>query len=142
MVRFLRLTGNNRKLVKALGKDPDTYVFLGLLISNALIGLAGGLMTNYQGFADIGMGTAMIVTGLASIIIGDTIGKNSTKLRDTTRAIIGAIVYRIISGIAIYFGLNPNDLKLITALIVIAFIAYNNYLGKKQYRKLVKNVRN
>ena len=50
--------------------------------------------------------------------------------------------YRIISGIAIYFGLNPNDLKLITALIVIAFIAYNNYLGKKQYRKLVKDVRN
>ncbi len=53
-------------------------------------------MTNYQGFADIGMGTAMIVTGLASIIIGDTIAKNSNKLRDTTRAILGAIVYRLI----------------------------------------------
>ena len=139
---LLKVTGNNRKLVKALGKDPDTYVFWGLIISNALIGLAGGLMTNYQGFADIGMGTAMIVTGLASIIIGDTIAKNSNKLRDTTRAILGAIVYRIISGIAIYFGLNPNDLKLITALIVIAFIAYNNYLGKKKYRKLVRDVRN
>lgn len=139
---LLKVTGNNRKLVKALGKDPDTYVFWGLIISNALIGLAGGMMTNYQGFADIGMGTAMIVTGLASIIIGDTIAKNSNKLRDTTRAILGAIVYRLISGIAIYFGLNPNDLKLITALIVIAFIAYNNYLGKKQYRKLVKDVRN
>lgn len=139
---LLKVTGNNRKLVKSLGKDPDTYVFLGLLISNALIGLAGGLMTNYQGFADIGMGTAMVVTGLASLIIGDTIAKNSTGLRDTTRAIIGAIVYRIISGLAIFFGLNPNDLKLITALIVIAFIAYNNYLGKRQHRKLVKNVRN
>lgn len=139
---LLKVTGNNRKLVKALGKAPDTYVFWGLIISNALIGLAGGLMTNYQGFADIGMGTAMIVTGLASIIIGDTIAKNSNKLRDTTRAILGAIVYRIISGIAIYFGLNPNDLKLITAIIVIAFIAYNNYLGKKQYRKLVRDVRN
>src|SRR5699024_6318208 len=110
---LLKVTGNNRKLVKALGKDPDKFVFLGLVVSNALIGLAGGLMTNYQGFADIGMGTTMIVTGLASIIIGDTIGKNSSKLRDTTRAIIGAIVYRIISGFAIFFGLNPNDLKLI-----------------------------
>ena len=139
---LLKVTGNNRKLVKALGKDPDKFVFLGLVVSNALIGLAGGLMTNYQGFADIGMGTTMIVTGLASIIIGDTIGKNSTKLRDTTRAIIGAIVYRIISGFAIFFGLNPNDLKLITALIVIAFIAYNNYLRKKQVKRMVKNVRN
>ena len=139
---LLKVTGNNRKLVKSLGKDPDTYVALGLILSNALIGLAGGLMANYQGFADIGMGTAMIVTGIASIIIGDTLGKNSSKLRDTSKAIIGAIIYRIISGIAIYLGLNPNDLKLITALIVIAFIAYNNYLAGAKHRKLVNNVRN
>lgn len=139
---LLKVTGNNRKLVKALGKDPDTYVFWGLVISNALIGLSGGLMANYQGFADIGMGTAMIVTGIASIIIGDTLGKNSSRLRDTTKAIIGAIIYRIISGIAIYLGLNPNDLKLITALIVIIFIAYNNYLASAKHRKLVKNVGN
>lgn len=139
---LLKVTGNNRKLVKSLGKDPDTYIALGLILSNALIGLSGGLMANYQGFADIGMGTAMIVTGIASIIIGDTLGKNSSKLRDTSKAIIGAIIYRIISGIAIYLGLNPNDLKLITALIVIAFIAYNNYLAGAKHRKLVKNVGN
>lgn len=139
---LLKVSGTNRKLVKSLGKDPDTYVFLGLVLSNALIGLAGGLMANYQGFADIGMGTAMVVTGLASIIIGDTIGKNSARLKNTTRAIVGAVVYRLISGIAIYLGLNPTDLKLVTALIVIAFIAYNNQLGKRQHRKLVKNARN
>lgn len=139
---LLKVTGNNRKLVKALGKDPDSFVCLGLVLSNALIGLSGGLMANYQGFADIGMGTAMIVTGIASIIIGDTIGKNSTRLRDTSKAILGAIIYRIISGIAIYLGLNPNDLKLITALIVIVFIGYNNQLSKSKHRKLVENVRN
>lgn len=99
-------------------------------------------MANYQGFADIQMGTAMIVTGLASIIIGDTIMKSSDKLKDTSRAILGALVYRLISGLAIYLGLNPNDLKLVTALIVIGFIAYNNYLGSRNYKRMVKNVGN
>lgn len=136
---LLKVTGNNRKLVKQLGKNPDAFILVGLVLSNALIGLAGGLMANYQGFADIGMGTAMIVTGLASIIIGDTIGKHTSWLRDTSRAVIGAIVYRIISGLAIYIGLNPNDLKLITAIIVIVFIAYNNYLGGRAKRRGTTN---
>lgn len=136
---LLKITGNNRKLVKQLGKNPDNFIMLGLILSNALIGLSGGLMANYQGFADIQMGTAMIVTGLASIIIGDTLMKSRDKLRDTSRAILGAIVYRIISGLAIYLGLNPNDLKLITALIVIAFISYNNYLANRKYKRMVKN---
>lgn len=136
---LLKITGNNRKLVKQLGKNPDSFIMVGLILSNALIGLSGGLMANYQGFADIQMGTAMIVTGLASIIIGDTLMKSRDKLRDTSRAILGAIVYRIISGLAIYLGLNPNDLKLITALIVIAFISYNNYLANRKYKRMVKN---
>lgn len=136
---LLKITGNNRKLVKQLGKNPDSFIMVGLILSNALIGLSGGLMANYQGFADIQMGTAMIVTGLASIIIGDTLMKSRDKLRDTSRAILGAIVYRIISGLAIYLGLNPNDLKLVTALIVIAFISYNNYLANRKYKRMVKN---
>lgn len=139
---LLKITGNNRKLVKQLGKNPDTYIMLGLVLSNALIALSGGLMANYQGFADIQMGTAMIVTGLASIIIGDTIMKSSDKLKDTSRAILGALIYRLISGLAIYLGLNPNDLKLVTALIVIGFIVYNNYLGSRNYKRMVKNVGN
>lgn len=139
---LLKITGNNRKLVKQLGKNPDTHIMLGLVLSNALIALSGGLMANYQGFADIQMGTAMIVTGLASIIIGDTIIKSSDKLKDTSRAILGALVYRLISGLAIYLGLNPNDLKLVTALIVIGFISYNNYLGSRNYKRMVKNVGN
>lgn len=139
---LLKITGNNRKLVKQLGKNPDTYIMLGLVLSNALIALSGGLMANYQGFSDIQMGTAMIVTGLASIIIGDTIMKSSDKLKDTSRAILGALIYRLISGLAIYLGLNPNDLKLVTALIVIGFIAYNNYLGSRNYKRMVKNVGN
>ena len=72
------------------------------------------------------MGSAMIVTALASIIIGDTILKSSNIIKSTTRAIIGALIYRIIGGIAIRLGLNPTDLKAISAIIVIIFIAYNN----------------
>lgn len=139
---LLKITGNNRKLVKQLGKNPDTFIMLGLVISNGLIGLSGGLMANYQGFADIQMGTAMIVTALASIIIGDTLIKSSARLKDTSRAILGALTYRIISALAIYLGLNPNDLKLITALIVVAFIVYNNYIGSRNYKRMVKNARN
>lgn len=123
---IFRATGDNKTLVKSMGKNPDKYVLLGLMLSNGLIATSGALMTQHQGFADSQMGVAMIVTAMASIIIGDTIFKNSKILSYTTRAIIGAIIYRLISGIAIYIGLNPTDLKLITALIVIIFIGYNN----------------
>lgn len=123
---IFRATGDNKTLVKSMGKNPDKYVLLGLMLSNGLIATSGALMTQHQGFADSQMGVAMIVTAMASIIIGDTIFKNSKILNYTSRAIIGAIIYRLISGIAIYIGLNPTDLKLITALIVIIFIGYNN----------------
>ncbi|NLW42534.1 MAG: ABC transporter permease [Tissierellia bacterium] len=128
---ILRATGDNKTLVKSLGKNPDSYILLGLMLSNGLISVSGALMAQHQGFADAQMGVAMIVTAMASIIIGDTIFKDSKKLNFTTRAIIGAIIYRLISGIAIYIGLNPTDLKLVTAVIVIAFIGYNNVqIGK------------
>lgn len=129
---LLKITGDNRDLVKSLGKDPDKYVCLGLILSNGIIALSGSLMAQHQGFADSQMGATMIVTGLASIIIGDTFMRNNRTLNITSRAIIGAIIYRLIYGLAIHIGLEPGDLKLITAVIVIVFIAYNNLqTGKK-----------
>lgn len=127
---LLLVTGDNESLVKALGKNPDKYTMLGLVLSNALIGLAGSLQGQYAGFADSTMGQTMIVQGLASIIIGDTIMKSSGKLKRTTRAIIGTLIYRIIYGLAIDYGVNPQDLKGITAIIVIVFIIYNNSLAR------------
>lgn len=123
---LLFVTGDNEFLVKALGQNPDRYTMVGLMLSNAIIAFSGSLMAQYSGFADSGMGATMIVTGLASIIIGDTFLRNSTKIGVTTRAIIGAVVYRLIAGLALYKGLDPQSLKLVTALIVIIFIAYNN----------------
>jgi len=123
---LLIATGDNESLVKSLGANSNKFKTIGLMLSNGLIAFSGALMAQYQGFADISMGTGIIVIGLASIIIGDTIKKDSSIFNSTTRAILGAIIYKIIGGIAIDLGLSPNDLKAISAIIVILFIAYNN----------------
>ena len=119
-------TGDNEALVKSLGENITKYKLIGFMIANGLVALSGSLMSQHQGFVDITMGASIIVVALASIIIGDTIMKESNKLKITTRVIIGAIIYKIIGGIAIDLGLNPDDLRAINAFIVIAFIAYNN----------------
>ncbi len=124
---LLIATGDNETLVKSLGENSNKYKLIGLMLSNGLVSLSGALMAQYQGFADINMGTSIIVVALASIIIGDTVFKNSRKLKITTRAIIGAMSYKFIGAIAIDLGLAPTDLKAINAIIVIAFISYNNF---------------
>lgn len=123
---LLIATGDNETLVKSLGVNCNTYKLLGLMLSNGIVAVSGALMGQLQGFADINMGASIIVSALASIIIGDTFLKNSKKLNGTTRAILGAISYKIIGGLALEIGLAPTDLKAISAIIVILFIGYNN----------------
>ena len=127
---LLIATGDNEALVKSLGQNSNKYKIIGLMLANGLVALSGALMAQYQGFADMTMGSGIIVIALASIIIGDTIKKNSNIFKNTTRAIIGAMIYKIIGGIAIDLGLNNHDLKAVNALIVISFIAYNNNSSK------------
>ncbi|MFY9482954.1 MAG: ABC transporter permease [Tissierellaceae bacterium] len=123
---LLIATGDNETLVKSLGENSNKYKLIGFMLANGLVALSGALMAQHQGFVDITMGASIIVVALASIIIGETIKKNSSILKNTTRVIIGAIIYKIIGGIAIDLGLDPNDLKAVNAIIVIVFIAYNN----------------
>lgn len=123
---LLVVTGDNESLVRGLGESSNKYKIIGLMLANGLVGLSGALMAQINGFADITMGHSIIVVALASIIIGDTIRKNSSFLKGTTRAIIGAIIYKIVYGIAIDLGLSPDDLRAVNAIIVIIFIAYNN----------------
>lgn len=139
---LLIATGDNEALVRSLGQNSNKYKIIGLMIANGLVALSGALMAQYQGFADMTMGSGIIVIALASIIIGDTIGKNSNKVKNTTRAIIGAIIYKIIGGIAIDLGLNTHDLKAVNAVIVIAFIYYNNNSIKIKnfFGKTTKNI--
>ncbi|MDO5719006.1 MAG: ABC transporter permease [Tissierellia bacterium] len=127
---LLVATGDNESLVRSLGESSNKYKIMGLMISNGLVALSGALLAQTNKFADITMGVSIIVAALASIIIGDTIFRHR-KLRGTTRAIIGAIIYRIIGTIALKIGLSPQDLRLINGLIVVVFIAYNNFYSAK-----------
>jgi len=134
---LLIATGDNETLVKSLGENSNKYKLIGLMLSNGLVGLSGALMAQYQGFADINMGTSIIVVAIASIIVGDTILRNK-KLKNTTRAIIGALVYKFIGAVAIDLGLAPTDLKAINAIIVIGFLSYNTF--SPEIKKIKKTV--
>jgi putative ABC transport system permease protein len=124
---LLIATGDNETLVRSLGEDSNKYKLIGLMLSNGLVALSGALMSQYQGFAEITMGTGIIVVAIASIIVGDTILRNSSFLKMTTRAIAGALIYKFIGAVAIDLGLAPTDLKAINAIIVILFLSYNTF---------------
>lgn len=120
----LRATGNNPQMVRAQGINDNTMIVFGLALSNGLVALSGALLAQYQGFADVQMGIGMMVWGLASIIIGEAlVGKKSIGLTITS-AVMGTILFRLLIAIALRWGLNPNDLKLVTAVFVfIALVA-------------------
>jgi len=124
---LLVATGDNESLVKSLGQNSDNYKILGLMLSNGLIALSGALMAQLQGYVDSQMGKGTLVVALAAIIIGDTILRKSSLIKSTTRAIIGAVIYKLIGGFAIDLGLKPTDLSAINAIIVVIFLLYNNF---------------
>jgi putative ABC transport system permease protein len=132
-------------LVKSLGEDSNKYKLIGLMISNGLVALSGALMAQYQGFAEITMGTGIIVVGIASIIVGDTVLRKQRFLKLTTRAITGALIYKFIGALAIDLGLAPTDLKAINAIIVIMFLSYNTFnpikMKKADELKVVEEVK-
>ena len=114
----MRATGDNAQMVRALGVNDDHMIILGLAVSNALVALGGALLAQYQGFADVQMGIGMVVWGLASVIIGEAlIGTRSLGL-SITGAVMGSVLFRLLVAIALRMGLNPNDLKLATAVFV------------------------
>jgi len=120
----MRATGDNPQMNRALGVSVDFILILGLALSNGMIGLAGALLAQYQGFADVQMGIGMVVWGLASVIIGESlVGSHKVGLL-ITGAVMGSVLFRLLVAIALRWGLNPNDLKLITASFVfVALVA-------------------
>lgn len=116
----IRATGDNEKMIRSFAANTDNTKVAGLALSNGLVAMSGALMAQYQGFSDVSMGIGMIVIGLASVIIGEAIFGHRNIRRATIAVIGGAIVYRIIVALALRVGLNPSDMKLMTALIVIA----------------------
>lgn len=115
----IRATGSNEAMVRAQGEDTDRMKIYGLVLSNGLIALSGGLVTQTQGYADVGMGVGAIVVGLASIVIGEVIlHKKISFAAKLTSIVLGSVIYRIVIAVVLQLGLNTNDMKLLTAIIV------------------------
>ena len=121
----LRATGANQHMARAQGINTNVAIVLGLMISNGLVALAGGLLAQYQGFSDINMGRGAIVIGLAAVIIGEVLlGRVFRNFAlKLVSVVIGAVIYYVVIQIVLQLGLNTNDLKLLTALVVALFLA-------------------
>ncbi|QPK79132.1 ABC transporter permease [Corynebacterium lizhenjunii] len=116
----LRATGDNEQMITSFGVSTDATKMLTLALSNGFVGLAGALVAQYQGFADISMGIGLILVGLASVIVGQALLPQRNMWLVVGSVAIGAVVYRLIIFAALSVGLNPNDMKLISALLVVA----------------------
>ena len=121
----LRSTGSNPNMSRAQGINTDFTKVLGLMLSNGLVALSSALLAQYQGFADVNMGRGAIVIGLAAVIIGEVIfGKLFHNFALKLLAVaVGSILYYLVYQVVIWLGLNTDDMKLITALIVALFLA-------------------
>lgn len=128
----LRATGNNPHMARAQGINTNSNIVLGLMLSNGLVALSGALLSQYQGSSDVNMGRGAIVIGLAAVIIGEVVfGKLFINFGLKLLAVsIGAVIYYIVLQIVLQLGLNTNDLKLITALIVALFLSVPYWKGK------------
>ncbi|MCQ2576963.1 MAG: ABC transporter permease [Treponema sp.] len=137
----MRATGNNDKMVRALGVNTDTMKIMGLMLSNGLVALSGGMVAQSQGYADVQMGTGTIVIGLASIIIGEVIfGKRFGFWYTLMACILGSVIYRIIIAVVLQLGLKSTDLKLFTALIVAISLSVPVFKNKVTLKKRLAEV--
>lgn len=134
---ILKATGDNHNMVTSLGIDTGMVKIIGIMLSNGLVALAGSVMTQYQRFSDVGMGSGIVVMGLASIIMGESLLKALPFRFGTASAFIGSLLYKASIAMALKAGLPPTDLKLITSIIVITALAiYNGGLNIKFNKNL------
>jgi putative ABC transport system permease protein len=128
----MRAAGENPQMIRAQGVDNRWMQIFGIAVSNGLVGMSGALLAQYQGFADVQMGIGMMVWGLASIIIGEALlGKGARGPGFLIcGAIIGTLLFRLLIAIALRWGLNPNDLKLVTAVFVFAALVLPKLASK------------
>src|SRR5678816_3036715 len=131
-IRDRRATGDNPQMIRALGVSVDFILVLGLALSNGLIALAGALLTQYQGFADVQMGIGMGGWGLASINIGEALVGVRALGFVITGAVMGSVLFRLIVALALRGGLDPNDLKLVTAGFVFLALVLPSIVRRVQ----------
>lgn len=119
----IRATGDNPDMIRSLGVNTNNMIVLGLAFSNGLVALGGAMLAQYQGYADVGMGLGTIVTGLASVILGNALIRPSTVFLGTLGAIVGSVLYRLAIYFALGAGFAPTDLRIVTAGIVVLALA-------------------
>jgi len=119
----MRATGDNPLMITAQGVDTRRMKVMGLALANGLVGLAGALIAQYQGFADVGMGIGSLVAGIAAVIIGETLTGRRSLPWIVAGVAVGSAVFRLLIALALQVGLNPIDLKLVTAVFVFAALA-------------------
>jgi len=131
--------GSNEQMVITQGVNPEWLKILGVGLSNGLVALSGALAVQYLGYADVGLGSGIIIAGLASVMIGEFILRSNKISILTLRVVIGSIAFRAINVLGRYYGydigLTPNDLKLITGLLIIVLIAITNFKKAKKRKK-------
>ena len=134
----VRATGANANMARAQGINTGANIVLGLMLSNGLVALSGGLLAQFQGSADVGMGRGAIVIGLAAVIISEvTFGKIFQNFGLKMFAVsLGAVIYYFVLQVVLQLGLNTNDLKLVSALIVAVFLAIPYWKGKMFRQKI------
>lgn len=142
----IRATGCNSNMARAQGINTNFNKVLGLMISNGLVALSSALLAQYQGFADINMGRGAIVIGLAAVIVGEVFGEMLLKKRMNfygrlLSVVSGGIIYYLVVCVALWLKINSNMLKLMTAIIVIVFLAvpYLQSVSRASFKKAGKN---
>lgn len=137
----LRATGDNKNMIRAQGVNTDNTLIFGIMLGNGLIAVSSSLVAQFNGFADISMGTGTIVIGLASVIIGEVVFGHRNLLHSLIAVALGSILYRIIIALVLWLGLSSNDLKLISSVllaIALCFPAIRNIFTKNLKNSIKK----
>ncbi len=132
----MRATGDNEQMMRALAVKVENMTILALALSNGLVAASGALLAQYQGFADVQMGIGMVVWGLASVIIGQALVGPASWGLTIVGAVMGSILFRLMVALALRWGLNPNDLKLVTAIFVFAALVLPAAMKRVRTRKV------
>ena len=135
----IRATGNNEKMIRALGVNTDNIKLFGMILSNMLIALSGALLVQMNKYADVGMGKGAIVYGLASIVIGEVFFRKFSNFGiKLLSSVFGCIVFFIIRAVVINLGLKANDMQLISAIIVVIALAMPIFKENMNIQKIGK----
>ncbi|QOF73997.1 ABC transporter permease [Aminobacter sp. SR38] len=134
----LRVIGINPELAPSLGISIWTYTIVGLGVASGLTALGGALIVQLQGYADVGMGTGILINGLASLVIGETITGRQTVTRQLLAPVVGAMVYYQLVSLALSIGLQPSDLKVVTAGFVLVTLGLPMLRGRSAMRETMR----